>query len=117
MCPRPGADARANAARCAQQLERRNDAEADEEIAAKETPQRKARVRRVRYDARSLAMCNILEFWQACCIAACRRNQTCRGDMHACFMRRFRSVPDDFLAFARECLDEQEQSRRRMRGL
>ena len=55
-----------------------------EKHAAKETPkQRKARVRRVRYDARSLAMCNILEFWHECSIAACRRNQTCRGDMHA----------------------------------
>ena len=87
-----------------------------EKHAAKETPkQRKAQARRVRYDARSLAMCNILEFWQRCRIAACRRNHSCRGDMHACFTRHWRSVPDDFLAFARECLDEHEQSRRRMR--
>jgi hypothetical protein len=86
--------------------------------AVKETPkQRKARVRRVRYDARRLAMCNILEFWQACRIAACRRNQSCRGDAHACFMQRWRSVPEGLMDFARECLDEQEQSRCRMRGL
>lgn len=85
--------------------------------AVKETPkQRKARASRVRYDARSLAMCNILEFWHECRIAACRRNQSCRGNTHDCFMQRWRSVPDGLLAFARECLDEEEHSRRRMRG-
>ena len=89
-----------------------------EKHAAKETPkQRKARVRRVRTDARCLAMCNILEFWQACRVAACRRNQSCQGDMHVCFTRRWRSVPEGLMDFARECLDEREQSRRRMRGV
>ena len=64
--------------------------------------QRKAQARQVRHDARGLASCNGLRFWQRCKIGVCRRNQSCRGDnMHAYFMRHWRSVPEDVMVFVR----------------
>jgi hypothetical protein len=75
----------------------------------------------MRYDARSLEMCNILElnileFWQECRIPpAVAINHA--AEIRACFTRRWRSVPEGLMDFARECLDEREQTRRRMQGL
>jgi hypothetical protein len=78
--------------------------------AAPPTPkQRKTQGRSVRYNARCLALCNSLEFWQRCHVGACRRNRSCRGDMHACFARHWRAVPEDVMVFVRARLDASEQ--------
>lgn len=78
--------------------------------AAEQTPkQRKAQAKIVRRNARCLAMCNSLEFWQRCHIGACRRNHSCRGDMHACFARHWRTVPDDIMVLTRARLDARER--------
>ena len=76
--------------------------------AARQTPkQRKAQAKSVRANARLLAMCNGLEFWQVCPTGACRRNHACRGDQNACFTRHWALVPDDIKAFMRARIDAQ----------
>ena len=71
--------------------------------------QRKARERSVRLDARRLAICNSLEFWERCHVGACRRNHSCRGDTHACFARHWRTVTGDMTVFVHAELDARQR--------
>jgi len=48
-----------------------------------------------REDARRRAINNAFQFWRICSKPVCRRNRTCSHDMHACFERRWRAIPED----------------------
>jgi hypothetical protein len=57
-----------------------------------------------RNDATKRAQCDMLEFWLDCPKARCRRHRGCEGDMHACFTRRWRALPEEDKVFVRSVI-------------
>jgi hypothetical protein len=66
-------------------------------FAENQTPeQRKAHAESWRReDARRRIINNAFGFWRICSKPLCRRNRTCSQDMHACFERHWRPIPED----------------------
>jgi len=48
-----------------------------------------------REDERRRTINNAFGFWRICSKPVCRRNRTCSHDMHACFERHWRPIPED----------------------
>jgi hypothetical protein len=48
-----------------------------------------------REDDRQRIVNNAFQFWRICSKPVCRRNRTCSHDMHACFERHWRPIPED----------------------
>lgn len=66
-------------------------------FAENQTPeQRKAHAENWRReDDRRRTINNAFGFWRICVKPVCRRNRTCSHDMHACFERHWRPIPED----------------------
>ena len=58
----------------------------------------------LRKDTQQRGINNALGFWRPCGQPRCRRNQTCSGDMHACFARVWPLVPEDDKEYLRGCI-------------
>jgi hypothetical protein len=48
-----------------------------------------------RRDERRRIVNNAFQFWRICSKPVCRRNRSCSHDMHACFERHWRPIPED----------------------
>ena len=48
-----------------------------------------------RMDEQRRTINNAFQFWRICAKPVCRRNRTCSHDMHACFERHWRPIPED----------------------